>query len=95
MSILAVYSTIVASEYGLKKDDMQIQSLTHLLKSTDWLSDYEEQKLGEIMLQSQIDNMNITLQNNNSYFTIKPIIICINIGHILILCIVINQLKVH
>ena len=66
MSILAVYSTIVASEYGLKKDDLQTQSLTHLLKSTDWLSDYEEQKLGEIMLQAEIDNVNITLQNNNN-----------------------------
>ena len=45
ISILAVYSTIAASEYGLEKDDLQTQSLTHLLKSTDWLNDYEEQKL--------------------------------------------------
>ena len=45
---------------------MQIQTLTHLVKSNDWLNDYEEQKLGEIILQSQIDNMNITLQNNNA-----------------------------
>jgi hypothetical protein len=66
VSILAIYSTIAASEYGLKKDDMQIQSLTHLVKSNDWLNDYEEQKLGEITLQSQIDNMNITLQYNNA-----------------------------
>jgi hypothetical protein len=66
VSILAIYSTVAASEYGLKKDDMQIQSLTHLVKSNDWLNDYEEQKLGEIILQSQIDNMNITLQNNNA-----------------------------
>ena len=28
ISILAVYSTIVASEYGLKKDDLQTQSHT-------------------------------------------------------------------
>jgi hypothetical protein len=63
---MVVYSTIAASEYGLKKDDMQIQSITHLVKSNDWLNDYEEQKLGEIILQSQIDNMNITLQNNNN-----------------------------
>jgi hypothetical protein len=69
VSILAIYSTIAASEYGLKKDDMQIQSLTHLVKSNDWLNDYEEQKLGEIILQSQIDNMNITLQNNNNNAT--------------------------
>ena len=44
---------------------MQTHSLTHLLKSNDWLNDYEEQKLGETILQAQIDNMNITLQNNN------------------------------
>ncbi|MGA9842087.1 MAG: DUF4337 family protein [Nitrososphaeraceae archaeon] len=66
ISILAVYSTIVASEYGLEKDDLQTQSLTHLLKSTDWLNDYEEQKLGEKILQAEIDNVNITLQNNNN-----------------------------
>jgi hypothetical protein len=45
---------------------MQTQSIIHLVKSYDWLNDYEEQKLGEIILQSQIDNMNITLQNNNN-----------------------------
>jgi hypothetical protein len=39
---MAVYSTIAASDYGLKKDDMQIQSLTHLVKSNDWLNDYED-----------------------------------------------------
>ena len=66
MSILTVYSTIAASEYGLKKDDMQTQSIIHLVKFNDWLNDYEEQKLGEKMLQSQIDNMNISLQNNNA-----------------------------
>jgi hypothetical protein len=66
MSILAVYSTITASEYGLKKDDMHTHAIVHLLKSNDWLNDYEEQRLGEQILQSQIDNVNITLQNNNS-----------------------------
>ena len=64
MSILAVYSTISASEYGLKKDDMHTHAIVHLVKSNDWLNDYEEQRLGEIILQSQIDNVNITLQNN-------------------------------
>jgi hypothetical protein len=66
MSILAVYSTITASEYGLKKDDMHTHAIVHLLKSNDWLNDYEEQRLEEKILQSQIDNVNITLQNNNS-----------------------------
>ncbi|MFL6347226.1 MAG: DUF4337 family protein [Nitrososphaeraceae archaeon] len=66
MSILAVYSTITASEYNLKKDDMHTHAIVHLVKSNDWLNDYEEQRLGEKILQSQIDNVNITLQNNNS-----------------------------
>ncbi|MFL6381824.1 MAG: DUF4337 family protein [Nitrososphaeraceae archaeon] len=66
MSILVVYSTITASEYGLKKDDMHTHAIVHLVKSNDWLNDYEEQKLGEKILQSQIDNVNITLQNNNN-----------------------------
>jgi len=65
MSILTVYSTIAASEYGLKKDDMYTHAIVHLVKSNDWLSDYEEQKLGERILQSQIDNVNITLQNTS------------------------------
>jgi len=59
ISILAVYSTIAATEYGTKKDDLQSVSLTHLLKSIDWLNDYEEQKLGEKILQVQIDNLNL------------------------------------
>src|ERR687883_782905 len=66
VSIMAVFSTISASEYDLKKDNMHTHAIVHLVKSNDWLNDYEEQKLGEKILQSQIDNVNITLQNNNS-----------------------------
>ena len=67
VSIMAVYSTISASEYSLKKDDMHTHAIVHLVKSNDWLNDYEEQRLGEKILQSQIDNVNITtLQNNNT-----------------------------
>ena len=65
-SILAVYSTISATEYDLKKEDMHTHAIIHLVRSNDWLNDYEEQKLGEKILQSQIDNVNITLQNNNT-----------------------------
>jgi hypothetical protein len=43
--------------------------LTHLLKSIDWLNDFEEQKIGEKVLQAQIDNLNITLQKGNSNHT--------------------------
>src|ERR671932_223133 len=70
VSIMAVYSTISASEYDLKKDDMHTHAIVHLVKSNDWLNDYEEQKLGEKILQSQIDNVNITMQNNTA--NIKP-----------------------
>jgi Domain of unknown function (DUF4337) len=66
MSILAVYSTITASEYNLKKDDMHTHAIVHLIKSNDWLNDYEEQKLGEKILQSQIDNVNITILQNTT-----------------------------
>ena len=38
MSILAVYSNIIAIEYGLKKDDMHTHAIVHLLKSNDWLN---------------------------------------------------------
>jgi hypothetical protein len=37
----------------------------YIVKSNDWLNDYEEQKLEEKILQSQIDNVNITLQNTS------------------------------
>ena len=47
VSILAVYSTISATEYDLKKDDMHTHAIIHLVKSNDWLNAYEEQKLGE------------------------------------------------
>ena len=63
---MAVFSTIAATEYGTKKDDLQSLSLTHLLKSIDWLNDYEAQKVGERILQAQIDNLNATLQNAKS-----------------------------
>ncbi len=63
ISILAVYSTVAATEYGAKKDDLQTTSLTHLLKSMDWLNDYEQQNLGEKLLQAQIDSINFTLNS--------------------------------
>lgn len=69
ISILAIYSTVAATEYGAKKDETQIASLTHLLKSMDWLNDYNARLIAETVLQAQIDNLNITLQNVNSNHT--------------------------
>ena len=64
VSILAVYTTILATELGLEKDDLQITSLAHLMKSMDWENDYNEEKIGERILKAQLDNLNITLQGN-------------------------------
>ena len=66
LSILAVYTTILTTELGLEKDDMQITSLTHLIKSMDWENDYNEEKIGERILKAQLDDLNITLQSNNT-----------------------------
>jgi len=43
-SIMAVYSTISASEYDLRKDDMHTHAIVHLVKSKDWLNDYEDKR---------------------------------------------------
>jgi hypothetical protein len=66
VSILAVYSTILAAEYSIMKDDIQISSLIHLTKSMDWLNDYNEEKIGERLLKAQIDNLNISIQSNSN-----------------------------
>jgi hypothetical protein len=73
-----IYSTITASEYDLKKDDIHTHAIVHLVKSIDWLNDYKEQRLGEKILQSQIDNVNITLQNTTTTQNKPPIIIFTN-----------------
>jgi hypothetical protein len=64
LSILAVYTTTLATELGLTKDDMQTSSLTHLIKSMDWENDYNEEKIGERILKAQLDDLNITLHTN-------------------------------
>lgn len=69
ISVLAIYSTVAATEYGAKKDETQIASLTHLLKSMDWLNVYNARLIAETVLQAQIDNLNIILQNVNSNHT--------------------------
>jgi hypothetical protein len=57
ISIIAVYTTTAATEFGIKKDDIQVMSLTHLVKEMDWLNDYEEQKIADNLLQAQIDTL--------------------------------------
>jgi hypothetical protein len=62
ISVLAVYTTIMGTEYGIKKDDIQAGSITHLVKSQDWWSDYQAHKLREKVFQMEIDNLNNTLK---------------------------------
>ncbi len=38
----------------LKKDDLQITSLAHLTKSMDWENDYNEEKIGERILNARL-----------------------------------------
>ena len=66
VSILAVYTTTLATELGLEKDNIQITSLTHLIKSMDWENDYNEEKIGERILKAQLDDLNIRLHGNNT-----------------------------
>jgi predicted RNase H-like nuclease (RuvC/YqgF family) len=73
LSILAVYTTILATELGLEKDDMQITSLTHLIKSMDWENDYNEEKIGERILKAQLDDLNIRLESNNTQKNVTEI----------------------
>jgi hypothetical protein len=61
ISVLAVYSTIMATHYGIKKDDIQGESITSLVKSQDWWSDYQAHKLREKIFQVEVDNLNNTL----------------------------------
>lgn len=62
ISVLAVYSTTMGAEYSIKKNDIQAESLTHLVKSQDWWSDYQAHKLREKIFQVEIDNLNNTLK---------------------------------
>ena len=61
LSILAICTTIVATEYSIEKDDLQISSLAHLTKAIDWLNDYNEEKIGERILKAQLDSIDIGL----------------------------------
>jgi len=51
----------MTTHYGIKKDDIQAVSITHLVKSQDWWNDYQAHKLREKIFQVEIDNLNNTL----------------------------------
>lgn len=75
VSILAVYSTILAAEFSILKDDIQISSLIHLTRSMDWLNDYNEERIGERLLKAQIDNLNLSLQKSSNNITNSALLI--------------------
>ena len=60
--MLAVYSTTMGAEISIKKNDIQAESLTDLVKSQDWWTDYQPHKLREKIFQVEIDNLNNTLK---------------------------------
>jgi hypothetical protein len=62
-SVLAIYSTTMGSEYSIKKNDIQVGSLTYLVNSTDWWNDYQAHRLREKLFQMEIDNLNPTTQH--------------------------------
>ena len=73
ISVLAVYSTTMGAEYSIKKDDIQAESLTHLVKSQDWWSDYQAHKLREKLFQMEIDNLNTYFESvTNTINICKP-----------------------
>ena len=55
VSVGAVYSSVRGAEISIEKDDLQSQSLTHLLNSTDWWNDYQAHKLREIIYQLEVN----------------------------------------
>lgn len=59
ISVGAVYSSVRGAEISIEKDDLQSQSMTHLLNSTDWWNDYQAHKLREIIYQLEV-NLNPT-----------------------------------
>lgn len=64
ISVLAIYSTVLVSHYNLEKDDSQFNSTKYLLFAVDWWSDYQAHKLREKIYDMQIDNLNISLHED-------------------------------
>src|SRR5215469_15673740 len=72
ISVLAVYSTIMTTEYSIKKDDIQAESITHLVKSSDWWNDYQAQRNTGInfcvyIVRSMCQNFSTTRNSTHSY----------------------------
>ena len=47
-TVLAIYPTTAGSYYSIRKNDMQAESLTRLVNSSDMCSDYQAHKLKDM-----------------------------------------------
>jgi hypothetical protein len=55
---------MLIAHHNLEKDSLQIKSIEHLLQSVDWWNNYQAHKVREKIYNMQIDNLNISLQEN-------------------------------
>lgn len=65
-SILAIYTTIMSSQNSSKKNNLQVDTLSHLTNSSDWWNDYQAHKLKEKIYQVEIDNLNNTIHQQST-----------------------------
>ena len=65
ISIFAINITIAATEYSITKEICRFP-LAHLVKYIDWENDYNEEKIGERVLNAEIDNLILGLQATSS-----------------------------
>ena len=66
ISVLAIYSAMLISHHNLEKDDSQLNSTTYLLYAVDWWNDYQAHKIREKIYNMQIDNLNISLHEDQT-----------------------------
>lgn len=65
-SVLAIYTTIMSSQNSSKKNNLQVDTLSHLTKSLDWWNDYQAHKLRERLYLIEIDNLNNTVHQQSN-----------------------------
>ncbi|HEY7080755.1 MAG TPA: DUF4337 family protein [Nitrososphaeraceae archaeon] len=64
ISVLAICSTMLISHHNLHKDELQMTSIVHLLRSVDWWNDYQAHKVKEKIYNMELDNLNISLHED-------------------------------
>ena len=66
ISVLAIYSAMLISDHNLDKGDSQMNSTHYLLQAFDWWADYQAHKLKEKIYNMEIDNLNISLHEDQN-----------------------------